>query len=162
VSRDTTLPRLAALRRRDEEQALARAVLQEELCRQAKAQSDAAADAAARHRVAARASERALVGSLAGRAVPPAAIVRAQMELDRLALETARLRAAAATAQARFLNQCDARAKARENLHQRQRAAAKLDFVLKREIARRSRRDAALAETEADERNRANADRRSP
>jgi hypothetical protein len=157
VRSDATLPRLVVLRRQNEERALAAAVLQEELCRQAKAQSEAAATAAAHHVREASARERALVDSLAGRPVPRAAILRAQTELDRLALETVRLRAAAASAQARLLDQYEARAKARENLQQRRRAVAKLDFVLQREIALQARWQTALAETEFEERNAANA-----
>jgi hypothetical protein len=157
VRNDATLSRLVVLRRRNEERALVAAVLQEELCRQAKARSDAAAAATARHLHEAGARERALVDSLAGRPVPRTAILRAQMELDRLALETARLRATAASAQARLLDQYEARAKARENLQRRRRAVAKLDFVLRRETALQARWQAAFAEAEAEERNAANA-----
>jgi hypothetical protein len=157
VRNDAPLPRLVVLRRRNEERALAAAVLQEELCRHAKAQSDAAADAAARHLREAGTRERRLIDSLAGRPVPRAEILRTQMELDRLALETTRLRAAAVSAQARLLDQYQARAKARENLQQRRRATAKLDFVLQQETALQARWQAAFAEAEAEERNAANA-----
>ena len=152
MTADVTLQGLAVLRRRREQRALEALVVQAGLLRRAEQQAEEAALAARRHVEEARAKERELVGSLAGRAVSLAAILRAQMELDRAALETARLRAAAARAQANLLNRQNARAEAGADFRLRQRSAAKLDIVCEREAARRSRWDAALSEAEDEDR----------
>jgi hypothetical protein len=149
---DVVLARLALLRRRSEQQSLEVFIQQNGLCRQAEKQFDEAARSASRHLNEARARERELIGSLAARPVSQAAIIRTQTELDRVALETARLRAVAANAQARLLDQRSTRAKARENFRLRQRSAAKLDFVLKRQAERKSRWEAALTETDDEDR----------
>jgi hypothetical protein len=148
VTADVTLQRLAALRRRHEQRALEALVFQAGLLRRAEQQAEAAARSARRHMDAARARERELIGSLAERAVSQAAIIRIQTELDRAALETARLRAAVARAQASLLKEQSARAEAGVNFRLRQRAAAKLNLVCEHETACRSRWDAALNEAE--------------
>jgi hypothetical protein len=153
VTADATLQRLAALRRRREQQALEALVVQAGLVRRAQQQVEEAARAARRHLHEARAKERELISSLAGRAVSQAAIIRTQTELDRAALETARLRAAVARAQANLLNRQSARAEAGANFRLRQRAATKLNFACEQEAARRSRWDAALNEAEDEDRN---------
>jgi hypothetical protein len=152
VTADVTLRRLAALRRSREQRALETLVVQTGLLRRAEQQAEAAARAARRHVDAARARERELISSLTGHAVSHAAIIRIQTELDRAAVETARLRAAAARAQANLLNQQTARAEASASFRLRQRAAAKLALVCEQEVVRRSRWDAALSEAEDEDR----------
>jgi hypothetical protein len=152
VTADVTLQRLAALRRRREQRALEALVVQAGLVRRAQQQVEEAARAAWRQLHEARATERELISSLAGRAVSRATIIRTQTELDRAALETARLRAAAARAQADLLNRQSARAEAGANFRVRQRAAAKLNFACEQEAARRSRWDEARNEAEDEDR----------
>jgi hypothetical protein len=152
VTADVALERLADLRRVREQRALEALVVQAGLLRQAEQQAEAAEHAAQRHVDAARARERELTCTLAGRTVSYAAIIRIQIELDRAALETARLRAAAVRAQANLLNQQDARAEASAKFRLRQRAAAKLALVCEQESARRSRWEVALNEAEDEDR----------
>jgi hypothetical protein len=153
VTVDVALQRLADLRRVREQRALEALLVQAGLERQAEQQAEAAERAAQRHVDAARARERELTSTLAGRAVSYADIIRVQIELDRAALETARLRATAVRAQANLLNQQNARAEASAKFRLRQRAAAKLALVCEQESARRSRWDAALKEAEDEDRN---------
>jgi hypothetical protein len=153
VSADVALRRLANLRRVREQRALEALLAQAGLVRQAEQQAEAAEHAARRHVDAARARERELTRTVAGRAVSYADIIRMQIELDRAALETARLRAAVVRAQANLLNQQNARAEASAKFRLRQRAAAKLALVCEQESAARSRWDAALNEAEDEDRN---------
>ena len=152
MTADITLERLAVLRRRGEQQALEALLREVGLLRQAEQQAEEAARSARGRADEARARERELISSLAGRAVSHAAIIRIQTELDRAALETVRLRAAAARAQADLLTRQSARAEAAANFRLRQRAAARLDLLCKEATARRSRWDAALHETEDEDR----------
>jgi len=140
--------RLAALRRAREQRALEAAVVEAGLVRRAEQQVEEAACAARLHVDEARAKERELVRSLAGRAVPQATIVRIQTELDRAAIETARLRSALAQTQTNLLERQNARAEAGAKFRLSQRAAAKLDLVCKQETARSVRWHLALDETE--------------
>ena len=152
MTADITLERLAVLRRRGEQQALEALLREVGLLRQAEQQAEEAARSAQRRADEARARERELIRSLAGRAVSQAAIIRIQTELDRAALETVRLRAAAARAQADLLTRQSARAEAAANFRLRQRAAARLDLLCKEATAGRSRWDAALHEAEDEDR----------
>ena len=86
--------RLAALRSAREKRALEAAVVEAGLVRRAEQHVEEATCAARLHVDEARAKERELVRSLAGRAVPLATILRIQTELDRAAIETARLQSA--------------------------------------------------------------------
>ncbi|MBO0711906.1 MAG: YscO family type III secretion system apparatus protein [Acetobacteraceae bacterium] len=147
----TNLLRLAALRRNREQRALDVVIRENTLCRKAEQLADAAAIALARQVAQAHGRERQLVGSLAGRPVSPATIINVQMEIARAALETARLRTAAARAQASLLEQRDARAKAHDDYRRRQRAADKIDTLLKQVRASHARRDAALTEAEQED-----------
>jgi hypothetical protein len=142
---------LAALRRDSEQRALDVVIRQNALCRKAEQQADAAAMALARQAAQASGRERQLLGSLAGRPVSLATIINVQMEIARSALETARLRTGAARAQASLLEQRDSRAKAHDDFRRRQRAADKIDTLLKQEMASRARRDAALTEAEQED-----------
>jgi hypothetical protein len=152
VTADVTLQRLAVLRRRSAQRALDALIVQAQLLRQAEQQVEQAVRSARRHLLEARAKERELINSLAGRPVAHAAIIRAQTELDRTALETVRLRAATARAQANLLNRQNARTEAGANFRRRQRAATALDLICQREAARRSRWDAAVNESEEEDR----------
>jgi hypothetical protein len=152
VTGDVALQRLAALRRRREQRALEALVVQAGLLRRAEQQAEQAARSARRQLHEARTKERELINSLAGRAVSHATIIRTQTELDRAALETVRLRAATARAQANLLNQHNARAEAGANFRRRQRAATTLDLICRQEATRRSRWDAALSEAEEEDR----------
>jgi hypothetical protein len=147
----TALLRLAALRRDSEQRALDVVIRQNALCRKAEQQADAAAMALARQVARARGRERQLIGSLAGRPVSLATIINVQMEIARSALETVRLRTGAARAQASLLEQRDSRARAHDDYRRRQRAADKIDTLLKQEMASRARRDAALTEAEQED-----------
>jgi len=147
----TTLFRLAALRRDSEQRALDVVMRQNELCRKAEQQAAAAAMALARQAAQARGRERQLLGSLAGRPVSLATIINVQMEIARSALATARLRTAAARAEASLLEQREAGAKAREDYRRRQRAADKIGILLKQERASRVRRDGARTEAEQED-----------
>jgi hypothetical protein len=159
MSADSRLNQLAELRRRREQRALDLVVAQNERCRHAEAGAEAAAGAVSRQTAAARARERSLLEPLVGCAVSRVAITRVQTEIARLALETTRLRAAAASAQASLLDQRKAYAVAQENFRLRQRAATKLALVLQQEAARRSLRQTALAELEDEDRSAAMAER---
>ena len=147
----TTLSRLAALRRGSEQRALEALIRQNALCRKAEEQADAAAVALARQVAQARGRERQLVGSLAGRPASLTAIINVHLEIAGSALETGRLRAAAARARASLLEQRDARAKACDDYRRRQQAADKIDTLLMQERAGRARRDAALTEAEQED-----------
>jgi hypothetical protein len=153
VNADVALQRLHDLRRGRERRALEALLVQAGLLRQAEQQAEAAARAAQRQADTARARERELISAVAGWAVSYAAIVRIQTELDRAALETAQLGAAAARAQANLLKQQSTRAEASARFRLRQRAAAKLALVCEQESTRKSRWDAALSEAEDEDRN---------
>jgi hypothetical protein len=152
VTADLTLQRLAVLRHRSAQRALEALVVQVDLLRRAERQAAETTSSTRRHLHEARDRERELINSLAGRAVSHATIIRTQTELDRAALETVRLRAATARAQANLLNRRNARAEAAANFRRRQRAATALDLVCKQEAARGSRWDAALNEAEDEDR----------
>jgi hypothetical protein len=160
VTAKSPLDRLAALRRSAKERALELAIQQNERCRLAEHKADESADAVVRQISEARLRERSLVGPLIGRPVSPAAIIRAQAEVARAALETARLRGAAASAQAALLDQRNERATAQQHFRARQRAAMKLDLLLQQETARRSLRQLALSEHDDEDRAAAIAERR--
>lgn len=147
------------LRRRREQRALDLVVAQNDRCRQAENRAEAAAGAASRQAAAARARERSLLAPLLGHAVSRAEITRVQTEIAKLALETARLRAAAASSQAVLLDQRKAYAEAQRNFRLRQHAAAKLALVLQQETARRAFRQTALSELEDEDRSAAMAAR---
>jgi hypothetical protein len=153
VTADIVLQRLAALRRRSEQRALEALVVQADLCRRTEQQLEEAARSTARHLREARTRERQLIGSLTGRTVSLATVIRVQMEIDRATLETARLRAAQARTQVALLTQQGARAEASANFRRRQRAVIKIDLAHKQEIARKSRWDAACDEAEDEDRN---------
>jgi len=159
VSTESRLNQLAMLRRHREQRALDLVIAQNERCRQAESEAEAAAGAASRQAAAARAHERSLLEPLIGHAVSRAAITRVQTEIARLALETARLRAAAASTQASLLDQRKAYAAAQRNFRLRQHAAAKLDLVLQQETARRALRQTALTELDDEDRSAAMAAR---
>ena len=152
MTANNPLDRLAALRRNAKERALELAVAQNERCRLAQYKADESAAAVARQVSEARLRERSLLGPLIGRSVSPAAIIRAQSEVARAALETARLRGVAASAQAALLDQKKERATAQQNFRARQKAAMKLDLLLKQETARRSLRQVALGERDDEDR----------
>ncbi len=149
---DVMLQHLVALRRRREQQALETLAVRAGLVREAERQVEEAKRETQRHLREARTKERDLIRSLAGRTVSHSVIIRAQTELDKAALETARLRAAAARAQAHLLNRQNIRAEASTDFQNRQRATARLDLICRRESARRSRWDAALDEVEDEDR----------
>jgi hypothetical protein len=142
------LQRLAALRRVREQRALEALTVQAGLVRCAEQQAEEAARSVGDQIRQARARERELIGALAGRAVSQSAIMRAQTELDSAALETARLRAVAARAQADLLKQQRDRAEALAKYQRRQRATAKIDIACEEEAARLSRRETALSDAE--------------
>jgi len=158
---DAVLRRLAALRRQSEQRAMAAVVLQDGLCRRAEARADEAAGAVSRHVTQALARERKLIEPLVGRPVRPVDIGRVQAVLDRVVVETVRLRTAAAHAQASLLKQRVTRAEAHEDFRLRQREVAKLDLLLAQEKARQSRRAAALTEADDEDRCAAMAGRQS-
>jgi hypothetical protein len=160
VTAKNPLDRLAALRRSAKKRALELAIQQNERCRLAEHKADESADAVVRQISEARLRERNLVGPLIGCPVSPAAIIRAQAEVARAALETARLRGAAASAQAALLDQRNERATAQQHFRARQRAAMKLDLLLQQETARRSLRQLALSEHDDEDRAAAIAERR--
>jgi hypothetical protein len=145
------LQRLADLRRRREQRALEALTVQADLLRQAERKAEAAAQSVRDQLHQASVRERELIGALAKCAVSPTAIFRIQMELDGVALETARLRAAAARAQADVSTSQRARADARDTLQMRQRALAKIEHVRKQETARLLRRDEALGDAEGED-----------
>jgi hypothetical protein len=132
VTANNPLDQLAALRRSAKERALELAMQQNERCRLAEHKANESADAVVRQVSEARLRERALVGPLIGRPVSPVAIIRAQAEVARAALETARLRAVAASAQAALSDQRKERATAQQHFRVRQRAAMKLDLLLQK------------------------------
>ncbi len=140
------LERLAALRRNAEQRALELVILQNERCRLAEHKAAESADAVLRQVSEARLHERSLLDPLVGRPVSAAAVTRAQAEIARAALESARLRSVAASAQAALLDQCKRRATAQRYFRARQRAAMKLGLLLEQETARRSLRQVALSE----------------
>jgi hypothetical protein len=160
VTANSLLVRLAALRRSAEQRALELAIAQNERCRLAEHKADESADAVARQVSEARLRERSLLGHLIGRAVSPAAIIRAQAEVARVALETARLRGVATSAQAALLDQRKERETAQQYFRARQKAAMKLDLLLKQETARRSLRQVALSERDDEDRGAAMVERR--
>jgi hypothetical protein len=159
VSAGSRLNELAELRRRREQRALDLVIAQNERCRNAERSAESAAAAASRQAAAARERERSLLDPLLGHAVEPVAITRVQSEIGRLALETARLQAAAASAHASLSDQRKASAAAQENFRLRQKAAVKLALVLQQEATRRSLRQTALAEVEDEDRGTAIAER---
>jgi hypothetical protein len=152
VTANTALDRLAALRRNAEQRALELVILQNERCQLAEYKADESADAVLRQVSEARLRERSLLGQLIGRPVSPAAITRVQAEIARAALETARLRSVAASAQAVLLDQRKERATAQQYFRKRQQAAMKLDLLLQQETARRSLQQVALSESDAEDR----------
>jgi len=159
MSADSRLNELAVLRRRREQLALDLVAAQNERCRNAERSAESAAAAASRQAAVARKHERNLLGPLLGNAVSLNAITRVQSEIARLALETARLRADAASAQVSLLDQRKAYALAQENYRLRQKAAVKLALVLQQAAARRSLRQTALSEVEDEDRGAAIAER---
>jgi hypothetical protein len=160
VTANNPLDRLAARRRNAEQRALELAIAQNERCRLAEQEADASANAVVRQVSEARLRERSLLDPLIGRAVSPAAIIRAQAEVARAALETARLRSVAASAQAALSDQRKERAAAREHFRARRKAAMKLDLLLKQETARRALRQVALSERDDEDSGTAMAQRR--
>ena len=152
MSAGSRLNELAELRRRRERRALDLLIAQNERCRNAERSAESAAAAASRQAAAARERERNLLDPLVGHAVERSAITCVQSEIEGLALETARLRADAASAQASLLDQRKACAAAQENFRLRQKAAVKLTLLLQQEAARRSLRQTALAEVEDEDR----------
>jgi hypothetical protein len=152
VTANTALDRLAALRRNAEQRALELVILHNERCQLAEHRADESADAVLRQVSEARLRERSLLGQLIGRPVSPAAITRVQAEIARAALETARLRSVAASAQAALLDQRKERATAQQDFRKRQQAAMKLDLLVQQETARRSLRQVALSESDAEDR----------
>lgn len=145
------LQRLAALRRQREQRALEALTVQTGLLRRAEQQAEATARAVQEHIRETRARERALIGALAGHPASTAAILRVQLELDGAARETARRRAAEAGAQADLLPRQSARAASFADFQLRQRGRSKIDLLGKEELARQTRRDAALGEAEAED-----------
>jgi hypothetical protein len=152
MTANTLLDRLAALRRNAEQRALELVVLQNERCRLAEHKANESADAALRQVSEARLRERSLLGPLIGRPVSPSAITRVQTEIARTALETARLRSVAASAQAAVLDQRKRHATAQQYFRARRLAAMKLDLLLQQETARRSLRQVALSERDDEDR----------
>ena len=150
---------LVELRRRREQRALDLVIAQNERCRNAERSVESTEAAASRHAVAARERERSLLGPLLGHAVQQNAVTRVQSEIDRLALETERLWADAASAQASLLDERKAYAEAQKNFRLRQKAALKLTLVLQQEANHRSFRQTALAEVEDEDRGAAIAER---
>jgi hypothetical protein len=146
------LQRLAALRQQREERAREALTVQTGLLRQAERKAEDAARAVRDHVQETRVREHALISGLAGRAVSLSAIVRIQIELDGAALEAGRRRAEEARAKADLQPRRSARAEALANFQLRQRAVARLEQVRKEEIARQTRRDAALADADAEDR----------
>ena len=160
MTANSPLDRLAMLRRSVKERALERAIAQHERYRLAEHEAEESADAVVRQVSEARLRERSLLGPLIGRAVSPAAIIRAQAEVARAALETVRLRGVAASAQAALSDQRKERATAQQHFRARQKAALKLDLLLKQETARRSLRQVARSERDDEDRGAAMAERR--
>jgi hypothetical protein len=160
VTAKTLLDRLAALRRNAEQRALELVILQNEQCRLAEHKADESTDAVLRQVSEARLRERSLLSPLIGRSVSQAAITRVQTEIARAALETARLRSAAASAQAALSDQRNRRATVQESFRARRRAAMKLGLLLQQETARRSLQQLALSECDDDDRGAAMAERR--
>lgn len=160
MTANNPLDRLAMLRRNAKERALELAIAQHERCRLAEYEAAESADAVARQVSKARLRERSLLGPLIGHAVSPGAIIRAQAEVARVALETARLRGLAASAQGALLDQRKERATAQQHFRARQKAAMKLDLLLKQETARRSLRQVALSERDDEDRGAAMVERR--
>jgi hypothetical protein len=144
----TELQRLAALRRSREQRALEALTVQAGLLRRAEQQAEEAVRAVHDQVLHAGARERELIGALSGRAVSLPAILRVQMELDKAALDTARLRAAAARAQIDLLASRHTRTAALANFQRRQRAREKLDIACKQESERLSRWEATLIDVE--------------
>ena len=159
MSTEGRLNQLAALRRHREQRALELVISQNERCRQAESKAEAAAGEVSRQVAMARARERSLIEPLIGQAVSRAAITRVQTEIAKLALETARLRAAAASSQASLLDQRKAHVEAQHDFRLRQQAAAKLALVLQQEAARKAPRQTALIELEDEDRSAARAAR---
>ena len=159
MSAGSRLNELAELRRRREQRALDLVIAQNERCRNAERSAESAAAAASRQAAAARERERSLLDPLLGHAVEPVAITRVQSEIGRLALETARLQAAVASARASLSDQRKASAAARENFRLRQKAVVRLALVLQQEATRRLLRQTALAEVEDEDRGTAIAER---
>jgi hypothetical protein len=145
------LQRLAALRRQREQRALEALTVQTGLLRRAEQQAQDAARAVQDHIRDTRATERALIGALAGHPASTTAILRVQLELDGAARETARRRAAEAQAHADLQPRQSARAASLADFQLRQRARTKIDLLGKEELARQTRRDAALGDAEAED-----------
>lgn len=145
------LQRLAALRRRREKQALEVLSVQAGLLQRTAQKAEETAQAVRDHVHHSRVRERELIGALGERSVSQAAIVRIQMELDRAALDTAQLRAAAARAQADMSTSQRARAEAHAKFRTRQRATAKIEFARRQKTMRLLRWDAALSDVEGED-----------
>jgi hypothetical protein len=142
------LQRLAALRRSREQRALEALTVQAGLLHRAEQQNEEAARAMHDQVRQARARERELIDALSGRAVSLAAILGAQAELDQVAAETDRRRAAVVRAEADLLAGRRARAEALAEFQRRQRATEKLDIACKQETTRQLRRETALSDAE--------------
>jgi hypothetical protein len=147
------LERLAALRRQREQRALEALAVQTSRLRQAEQQATDAARAVQDHIRDTQGQERALIGTMAGQPVSITAILRIQLELDGAIREMARRRAAETEAQADVQIQQNTRAARLADFQSRQRASSKIDLLNKEEHARQARRDSAITDADAEDRN---------
>jgi hypothetical protein len=147
------MSRLLALRRMSEQRALD--AFTQRSAAFARADQDArdAGAAAASYAAESQERERKLLEALLGRPVALGEVQTVQSNLDSMSVKALRLRDAEEAAQSVRKERRDELDAAREAFLQRQRATAKLEAVMKSEVARSARRRLALAEaTDEDQR----------
>jgi hypothetical protein len=149
---DASLRQLLSLRRRSEQRALDVVMRSEEACRQGERAVAAATAQAARQARLGRIAEHGLVAAAIGRPLSGGALLRLGAELDALATTATDLRAAVAAAQTHLKDCTNTLGAARAAYRLRQRAAAKLDLLMKDQVHRTGRRAAAIAELSDDDR----------
>jgi hypothetical protein len=151
VTADAILTKLLALRRLSEQRALETLLAREgEHRRAAQAHEEAAAEAS-RHLTRVNTHERKQIESFTGRPMPESAIRRFRQNLDVLMDEQQRLKAVGEAARQSLKARQDALDEARAMFRSRQRAATKLDHLVKRQAALTSLRQAELAESTDEE-----------
>jgi hypothetical protein len=151
MSIDNVLSWLLALRRRNEQQALDQLTRSQAEARRAAEAQEVAEDKVLRHQVESRARERKELSALLGTRVSPQAILDLQDELDVMAAEEDRLKAAGEAARQDLAERTSAVRDAQEAFRARQRSAAKLAMLTDRRARGTLRRQEALADEASDE-----------
>jgi hypothetical protein len=141
------LDQLLELRRRREEKSLEQLAHQQGAHRRARTKADEARKAVIRHAAAAKDYEQKLLSELMGQPTRPAAMSRAQIDLDILAFSHKDLQSQEETARKELREQRRELEKARAAYRDRHKETEKMKELVGKEGKRAARRDMVIGET---------------